>query len=311
MFGGRYNLTRFSLPSAAPEIDGAVFIADALKCLVGFGSDIKGTADFADTLHTKSRLSIGLSGSLTGNIGLKQHIYLVVDVNQGIYLEGRFSALLALAADADSHMRFDDFLRCSTQLSLDFPAVCKVGDVLEETVTARADIPGTLSGVLRLSALLTARLDLAVQLPCREELAHSGKMSKDIQARAEWRDKVTVHAIAGKAVSAVFQGTETLKGRAAFVKDLTFTAMFSDEWRCAVKSSVIEVVTLVINGSIPAGKTLVIDSENYTARLDGENILHLVNGDWPFLSEDVLELSVTTANGAVLNGEIEYCERYL
>ena len=41
--------------------------------------------------------------------------------------------------------------------------------------------------------------------------------------------------------------------------------------------------TLSYDGTINAGETLVIDTENMTAELDGENVLHNLTGDLPLM----------------------------
>ncbi len=62
---------------------------------------------------------------------------------------------------------------------------------------------------------------------------------------------------------------------------------------------------------IPPGKTLVIDSDNFTAYLDGENVLDKYNGDWINLSRNVKSIELFTGEGKNIESYIIYKERYL
>ena len=67
----------------------------------------------------------------------------------------------------------------------------------------------------------------------------------------------------------------------------------------------------VILGEIPAGSELRIDCENYTVTLDGVNILHLQDGDWPQFSRELMSLMVGSGSGNTLEGRVMYRERWL
>lgn len=66
---------------------------------------------------------------------------------------------------------------------------------------------------------------------------------------------------------------------------------------------------------IPPGATLVIDSENYTVLLDGENVLEAHSGAWPTLSRDLYDIVVEPVGvpegSERLEKKILYTEKYL
>ena len=72
-----------------------------------------------------------------------------------------------------------------------------------------------------------------------------------------------------------------------------------------------EEQAVLIRVSLPAGSELRIDSERYTVTLDGENILHLQEGDWLMLDRDLCEITVDSGTGAELTGKMVWTERYL
>jgi len=74
-------------------------------------------------------------------------------------------------------------------------------------------------------------------------------------------------------------------------------------------ATMIDKDMLIINATIPPGKQLIINSEDFTINLDGENILHLHEGDWINISRDTLDLII--ASGGQLTGTLIYTERYL
>ena len=63
--------------------------------------------------------------------------------------------------------------------------------------------------------------------------------------------------------------------------------------------------------TIPPGGELRLDSDIFTAMLDGENVLYAQSGDWINVSRELLRLIVENATGGALEGQIIYTERFL
>lgn len=71
---------------------------------------------------------------------------------------------------------------------------------------------------------------------------------------------------------------------------------------------------LEINCILPAGATLVIDSENFTATIDGENVLYAQKGEWVFITRNTQQISLDItdfANTEIITGTLTYRDRYL
>lgn len=63
--------------------------------------------------------------------------------------------------------------------------------------------------------------------------------------------------------------------------------------------------------SIPPGGRLVIDSENYTAYLENENVMHAYEGDWIKLRRQLIGVDVSGGISGDLDVAILYREAYL
>ena len=80
---------------------------------------------------------------------------------------------------------------------------------------------------------------------------------------------------------------------------------------CVVNAYTIVVMTGMFHGTIRDGQTLVINSGNYTAALDGVNVINQYNGDWIFITPELIDVKVSTSGGLPMQGTIEYVERYI
>lgn len=71
-----------------------------------------------------------------------------------------------------------------------------------------------------------------------------------------------------------------------------------------------EEMSLVLVDLAP-GDELRIDSENYTVTLNGDNILHLQEGDWVRLNRDMLSITIDSGTAGALSGSLICEERWL
>jgi len=62
---------------------------------------------------------------------------------------------------------------------------------------------------------------------------------------------------------------------------------------------------------IPPGSILVIDMENFTATLDGENVIDLYSGDWFELTRKLQGIDVASGTSGDFGVSVLYRERYL
>ena len=77
-----------------------------------------------------------------------------------------------------------------------------------------------------------------------------------------------------------------------------------------VSAYTILIYTGVIYGAIKPGHEIIINSGNYTARQNGVNIIHLYQGDWIFITPELVEITISPSN-AKMTGEIVYTEQFI
>lgn len=73
----------------------------------------------------------------------------------------------------------------------------------------------------------------------------------------------------------------------------------------------LDVETVQIVLTIPAGSELRIDTENYLVTLDGENVLYAQSGDWPRLERSLQAIDIDAGSGGELTGSVTYTELWL
>lgn len=62
---------------------------------------------------------------------------------------------------------------------------------------------------------------------------------------------------------------------------------------------------------LPPDGVLVIDSDAFTAELNGENVIDQYTGDWPEITRLLARLRVEGGTSGTLNVTVLYTERYL
>ena len=78
-----------------------------------------------------------------------------------------------------------------------------------------------------------------------------------------------------------------------------------------VSTAVFDTVFAEIDVSIPSGGKLVLDSENFVALLNNENVLDKHSGAWVEINRNVVEIKVDSGSTAQLSINMLYTERYL
>lgn len=72
-----------------------------------------------------------------------------------------------------------------------------------------------------------------------------------------------------------------------------------------------EYIMQFVDLDIPAGSTLVIDSDLFTITLDGENVIDRYSGDWIYFTRLLRSLEVYSGISGDLDVSVLYQERYL
>lgn len=81
---------------------------------------------------------------------------------------------------------------------------------------------------------------------------------------------------------------------------------------CSISSNMYDYKYIYIDVTIPAGGTLIIDSDNFNVLLDGENAIDKQRGDWfDELTRNTFDVTITSGVSGTLDGSLLYTERFL
>lgn len=109
-----------------------------------------------------------------------------------------------------------------------------------------------------------------------------------------------------------FDANEIIDSIINVIKRLVFDLEFFCYLDAVIGIENVEEKILTINVTIPPGKKLIIDARNYTAYLDGVNVLDKVTGDWPDeISRDTNAIMITCPTSKNLKTVMLYDELYL
>lgn len=148
---------------------------------------------------------------------------------------------------------------------------------------------------VEVSAALTAKMEPAIYVlaQTRAEGALAAKVLPIAQAVVATSGALTASV---SMRPAIYPQLGTLYG----VLDAYFSGL-------QTKEIVMDFPTL----SIPPGETLVIDSETFTATLNGENVIDQYSGEWLEITRLLKGIGVTSGTSGDIGVSILYRERYL
>lgn len=162
-----------------------------------------------------------------------------------------------------------------------------------------------LSGAARLSA------DVPVGAGFAAALGGSTYAQKDLPAALEALGALLGTARAGKDLPAPLEPAARLNGLARGSKDLPGGLLAWEVLGSMGEATSQTTRRACFQLTIPPGGELRIDSGLFLVLLDGENALHAQSGDWVEVSRALLRLTIESASGGGLEGQMIYTERYL
>ena len=200
-------------------------------------------------------------------------------------------AVAGAAIPVDFQGRYAEALQGSARGTVSVVSALSAGSSLEAAVRMSANVLSAAAFGETLSASVYGQKDIPSTLEAREELRAQAWVGKDIPASLELAERLNQRILGSKNIIAVLPVAEL------FTSLLKATAQTTER--------------AVFQLTIPPGGELRIDSELFTALLDGENVLYAQIGDWINLPRELLRLTVESASGGGLEGQLVYTERYL
>lgn len=185
------------------------------------------------------------------------------------------------------------------------------GETLRGAVRGTVSVISAFSGREDLGAAAHGSANVLLSAAFTEALQSKAYGQKNTPAALLLLEGVSQSAWASKSLPVSLDVEDRLSARVEGSKDIV-TALGGWE----VLTSVMEATTQTIEQAvfqltIPPGGELRIDSDLFTVLLNGENALHTQSGDWISLSRELLRLSIESATGGELEGQMIYTERYL
>lgn len=197
--------------------------------------------------------------------------------------------------------------------------VCGIGDVEDETADARARIlcrikasaamPETAEGGAYILAAAAMTADAPEHAEASVRIAGRAMLGADAGESADAAGQIAASICIGVLV---FQSTDAVAQIGMVLSigaDVREHAAATEIVSCLSRMDATsqEIITAAV--TIPPGKTLVIDAHDYTATLDGENVLHLVDA-FPMLDDRVKDVYLDAGIGGILTGILQYRERW-
>ena len=151
----------------------------------------------------------------------------------------------------------------------------------------------------------------SIKAELKEDLTSEANADKIIYLIDDLNDNLKSSCYLGKNIEMTLSFEVDLNGSLFIGKNIFFDLLTADQLNAEIAANVLEKQTARIEVTIPPNGELRIDSNVFTVTMNGENILHLYNGDWIMISRDTTTLTVQTASGGTLIGQLLYTERYL
>ncbi len=217
--------------------------------------------------------------------GVKETIILKGDLGENLLAITGFGDKLVITDNLFERLAENTIVRATTLMSGSFFECCN----LEGKATFSYSISDELS----------------------EDIKCSSSLKKDIRIVDVLVSNVNGQLLLGKNIELLLGLKDTL-GSDTFIGKILYEKMLlAEQINAEISANVLEKQMARVEVVLNPGQELRIDSNLFNATLNGNNILHLYNGDWIQISRDTVKLTIQTATGGIVTGKLLYTERYL
>lgn len=223
----------------------------------------------------------------------------------------RFSLRSDSVREFSINSNFRDSLKGLVGFGLLVPIVEAYFDGVSGTATLIPTIPMKFDAQDFLKANVEVIGGIVISFAGESSLKNQTSLIKNIGIVEPLVDQLSCKPYIGKDIPFSESFSTLFKNTTNVVKNLIVAHTLTDILNANVSTVILENITFKANVTISPGGTLEIRSDTYDLFLNGENILHLQEGDWIFLDRDVVTLQVDSGTGGELQGRILYNERYL
>lgn len=214
--------------------------------------------------------------------------------------------------DLKGQFAVEDKLRMIAQVGgADLSRTFLPADTIKMTAESGVGLPSTLNA----EAALTVYADAETAVLCRfspvDGILVDAAAGKEMERSFGPVEDMKLSLRAAKNMLRSCAAVDGLSMLSRAVKDFERSWLGTTGLYMTAGASFVDEERVMIRVVIPPGGVLRIDTENYTVTLNGENVLHLQEGDWPKLSRGLQHLLVASGTGGTLEGSLTYQEAYL
>lgn len=182
-------------------------------------------------------------------------------------------------------------------------------------------LQGYTRGTVSIVTALAVQSGLGVAAGMSADVITGAVLAEDLLGSVSGRKNTPIALVSEDALAAEVFGAKAIPAGLAFAERLSAGVTGSKDIHAMLNVS--EVLTTMLEATsqttqravfqltIPPGGELRIDSDLYTVLLDGENALYTQEGDWVYISRNLLRVIIESASGGPLSGQLIYTERYL
>lgn len=230
-------------------------------------------------------------------------------------MDGRYSLLRYSLGSSERDA--ESALNCAGGLNVVAGATVPVQSAARFTASLRGGIQGTVAVLSSLPAKsglgASVRMSANILTGIHAEgvFQSSARAGKNIRSIAKMSGNLSAAAWASKWLPSMLSAWGRLGASASGSKNIP-SGLRGEGVLTSLQEATSQITeTARVRLTIPPGGELRLDSEFFTALLDGENVLYAQEGDWITLSDRMLRLVVESVSGGPLEGQLIYTERYL
>ena len=201
---------------------------------------------------------------------------------------------------------FAEAVKCVAGVAIPVEVRERYADTVQGYTRGTISVMSTMTADEALSSLSAMSANIIVRATAA---AVEGK--KDVSAALTSADSLAASARGSKDTPATLGAYEALTASTIGSKDIYIAVVAADTLTAIMEATSQTTEIAVVQVTIPPGGELRLDSENFSAMLNGENVLHAQSGDWINISRELLRLLVESSTGGALEGQLIYTERYL
>lgn len=187
----------------------------------------------------------------------------------------------------------------------------RYSDAVQGHTRGTISVAATMTADEILSSIATMSANIIIQASVAETVTAGVEGKKNLPAALTSTDSLAASVRGSKDTPATLGAYEALTASTVGSKDIYIAVVVADTLTAIMEATSQTTEIAVVQVTIPPGGELRLDSENFSAMLNGENVLHAQSGDWINISRELLRLLVESSTGGALEGQLIYTERYL